>query len=1197
MKKILTIVFLFAAIGMGYSQAPANDDCAGAINIPLPFPFSSAGLGFTNINATPSAPPLTLPPGLPPNWVTAPQRDVWYEFTTPTGNSLDITITITADASCGFAFQPKFALYKGNCGLLVLQQSLGQPQASSISGTSVLSFNVIGLDPNTQYFLRIDNGITATAGCDFTLEINEYCSPINMPATGGGSSNFCNDACLFYDSGGPAGSYGPNENATWTIGDPNAQGCLILTFTNYGIDCLGDRLRIFDGGTTNMNNLVTTIRGSGSNLVVEVPSGQATLQFQSIAASLGGVGWTMSWTCTNQPCSPTSISDCNTATPVASLPFTGNYSTCGAGNNYDATDACGSAYMNGEDYTFAYTSPGNECISVTLSNTGIGTGAFIMDGCPNADATSCIASAEAIGGDPMIGSVYLQDPGTYYIVVSGEGCPTCTDFDIVIDQAACPMIVNPNVTALDLAEKIAGNNVDITNIQLNCPPGAYGTFEGGPGGVNIDGGIILSTGFADDAEGPNVLDGSVNFPGQDANTPIGSPGDALLSQSITPNVSTVDACILEFDVYAPTDLLTFRYLFMSEEYEEFVGSVYNDIFGFWIRGPGILDGNTDVLISAIPNTNTPITVSTVNSGTNNQYYVANPAGEVGTAYDGYTTVLTASSPVTPCNTYHLRMAIADGIDQFFDSGVLIEEGSLFDQGVELEIAGIQVGNQLSCAENCLDGEITISLVSPQTDTTYVPLDIQGSAINGTDYQQIPDTLVFPPGVTSITLDIIPFADGIVEPTENIIIYIYGQCSDSIPSDSAIINIRDDIDGLFATNDTTICGEPLALPMTGPIDMIYKWSPAEGLDDTTKRNPLAYPDQNTTYTVIAGNGICWDTLSMDVIVATLDSPEDTIICAPGEQVLLYAVTNQPGATWTWTPDENLTSTTTVSTIATPTTTTTYSVEVVTPVCVIEEDITITVFTGAASVADDQTICEGQESVQIGDVAQPGLTYSWSPIDGLDDPLSSNPTASPTVSTTYTLTVTGGSCSNTNTTTVNVFAPFELATIPSTQIFQGESIDVSTSATPIAGSFSPTGLISYVWTPTTGLTDVIGGQATVAPLETTTYNITGTNPAGCDASTAFTITVIPPVYGFPNAFAPGGSNNTTFKPEISGNITLQRFQIFNRWGQLVYDNTDVTQGWDGTINGEDAPQDTYIFTAVLILPTGEEVEEQGELLLVR
>jgi gliding motility-associated-like protein len=1202
MKKILTLVFLLTAIVMGFAQAPPNDECATATVIPFPLPYQSTGLAFTNVNATASSPIVIAPPapiGPVPNWIPAGaiQRDVWFTFTTPSGNGIGITLDLTTNTPNTFL---KYALYKGNCTFLITETKTAAVPIDYASGvgsaTGTFSEDILDLDPGTQYFLRIDNGILPVgvpgnaAGATFDIAISEYCAPINMA---NGSSNFCNNACIFYDSGGPLNNYGANENLTYTICPPNPTGCLVLDFSMYDIDCVVDGLSIFNGNSTSAADLITVIRGTGTNLVVEVPSGCATLRFQSNTA-LSGDGWAMTWSCTSAPCAPTAISDCNSATPVTTLPFTGNYSTCGAGNNYDSGDACGSGYMNSEDYTFAYTSPGGECIAISLTNTSVGTGIFIMDGCPNADATNCIKSVESTSGNPVLGSVELTNPGTYYIVVSGQGCPSCTDFDIIIEPSACPMSVNPNVTALDLAEKIAGKNVEITNIQLDCPPGAYGTFEGGPSGIPIQGGIILSTGFADDAEGPNVLDGSAAFPGQDANTPIGSPGDLQLTQSITPNVSTIDACILEFDVYAPTDLLTFNYVFMSEEYLEFVGSVYNDIFGFWIRGPGILDGNTDVLISAIPNTSTPITVSTVNNVTNSTYYINNPSGDISTAYDGFTTLLTATSVVTPCNTYHLRMAIADGIDQFFDSGVLIEEGSLFNQGVELEIAGATVGNALSCAENCLDGTITISLVAPQVDTVLVPIDIQGSAINGTDYQTIPNVLIFPPGVTSITIPILPFADGILEPTESIILYLYEECSDSIPSDSAIIFIRDDISDLFSTNDTTICGSPLPLPLYGPTDDIfYSWSPSAGLDDSTARNPTAYPDQNTTYTVIVGNGICWDTLTMDVIVATMNTPEDTIICTPGESVALYATTNQPNVTWTWTPTTNLSNASIVNPIATPTVTTTYSVLVSTPVCDINEEITITVFEGAANVTEDQTICEGQDSVEIGGLARLGLVYSWSPIEGLDDPNIANPTASPSITTTYTLTVTGGDCSNTNTVTVNVGGPFDLLAIEDISIFQGDAVDIT--AVPVPQGISPIGPITYTWTPVRGLTGT-NSQVTASPFETTTYTVMAISDAGCEAGTGFTIQVDPPTYAFPNAFTPGGKN-PYFAPIIEGNIVVNNFQIFNRWGQLVFDNGNALQGWNGTIGGQDAPQDTYIYVATLTLPTGEVVELKDNLLLVR
>lgn len=395
MKKILTLVFLLTAIVMGFAQAPLNDECATATVIPFPLPYQSTGLAFTNVNATASSPIVIAPPaptGPVPNWIPAGaiQRDVWFTFTTPSGNGIGITLDLTTNTPNTFL---KYALYKGNCTFLITETKTAAVPIDYASGvgpaTGNFSEDILDLDPGTQYFLRVDNGILPVgvpgnaAGATFDIAISEYCAPINMA---NGSSNFCNNACIFYDSGGPLNDYGANENLTYTICPPNPTGCLVLDFSMYDIDCVVDGLSIFNGNSTSAADLVTVIRGTGTNLVVEVPSGCATLRFQSNTA-LSGDGWAMTWSCTSTPCAPTTISDCNSATPVTTLPFTGNYSTCGAGNNYDSGDACGSGYMNSEDYTFAYTSLGGECIAVSLTNTSVGTGIFIMDGCPNADAT------------------------------------------------------------------------------------------------------------------------------------------------------------------------------------------------------------------------------------------------------------------------------------------------------------------------------------------------------------------------------------------------------------------------------------------------------------------------------------------------------------------------------------------------------------------------------------------------------------------------------------------------------------------------------------------------------------------------------------------------------------------------------------------------------------------------------------------
>ena len=120
----------------------------------------------------------------------------------------------------------------------------------------------------------------------------------------------------------------------------------------------------------------------------------------------------------------------------------------------------------------------------------------------------------------------------------------------------------------------------------------------------------------------------------------------------------------------------------------------------------------------------------------------------------------------------------------------------------------------------------------------------------------------------------------------------------------------------------------------------------------------------------------------------------------------------------------------------------------------------------------------------------------------------------------------------------------------------------------------------------------------PLETTTYTITATSFAGCEATATITVNVIPPAYAFPNAFTPNGdSQNDVLQIRgIStyGAISIQNFRIFNRWGQLVFENGTA---WDGTFNGELQPQDTYIYTATIVLPTGQTEEVKGDVLLIR
>lgn len=136
---------------------------------------------------------------------------------------------------------------------------------------------------------------------------------------------------------------------------------------------------------------------------------------------------------------------CSNAFTIPSLPYSQTgFTTCGFGNDYNSASSCGTNYLDGDDFVFQYTSPGNECIKVQLTNTDLYTAFFVMDGCPDNPATNCIASREEIGGNPVLRRIDLVNPGTYYIVVSTWPNPQCTPFNILVEPCTAPCTSNVN---------------------------------------------------------------------------------------------------------------------------------------------------------------------------------------------------------------------------------------------------------------------------------------------------------------------------------------------------------------------------------------------------------------------------------------------------------------------------------------------------------------------------------------------------------------------------------------------------------------------------------------------------------------------------------------------------------------------------------------------------------------------------------
>lgn len=239
--------------------------------------------------------------------------------------------------------------------------------------------------------------------------------------------------------------------------------------------------------------------------------------------------------------------------------------------------------------------------------------------------------------------------------------------------------VTYGATTQELNTILSSTNVSISNIVVNSHNTAYGLIDAGINPIFSGQGLVLTSGLAMNVPGPN----NIGSQGLDLN----QAGDSDLS--VATGVPTYDASVIEFDCVPSEDTLFFYYVFGSEEYPEFVGGGVNDCFGIFISGPGISGSFTNNAenFARIPGTLVPVTINDVNNGTNDcdfggptgpcshcQYYVDNCNG-TDFQYDGFTTYMENIVPVTPGETYHVKLAVADGGDGVFDSGVFFPTGA------------------------------------------------------------------------------------------------------------------------------------------------------------------------------------------------------------------------------------------------------------------------------------------------------------------------------------------------------------------------------------------------------------------------------------------------------------------------------------------------------------------------------------------
>lgn len=248
----------------------------------------------------------------------------------------------------------------------------------------------------------------------------------------------------------------------------------------------------------------------------------------------------------------------------------------------------------------------------------------------------------------------------------------------------------PDFDPAEMVEFLAGDGIlYYDNITCQSAPIARGYFNNGfTTNIGLESGIFLTSGAGYIIPGPNNS--------SSAGVNNGMPGHPFLNSLITS--TTYDACILEFDFIPETDTIFVKYVFGSEEFFEFIGSSYTDVFAILVTGPDPAGGmyyNRN--IATIPGTTIP--VFRIDTIFYTQYLINNSNG-LTIEYDGFTVVLPAWLHVVPSEFYHIFIGIADAGDGIYDSGVLIDENSLISPGhADFISFGFEKNNNPSLACN------------------------------------------------------------------------------------------------------------------------------------------------------------------------------------------------------------------------------------------------------------------------------------------------------------------------------------------------------------------------------------------------------------------------------------------------------------------------------------------------------------------
>lgn len=753
---------------------------------------------------------------------------------------------------------------------------------------------------------------------------------------------------------------------------------------------------------------------------------------------------------------------------------------------------------------------------------------------------------------------------------------------------------------------LLGNGVTVSNVSYNGSPAAIAQFTAANTTLGINSGIVLTTGTTlpngDGPHGPN------DTPGAGVDNNMG--GFNLLSQAIQ-GTQTYNAAILEFDFVPYADTVRFKYVFGSDEYPEFAppnNTTYNDVFGFFISGPGITGFQN---IALLPN-GAVVSINNVNTITNPFYFVNNGDGNTAPynqspqyiQYDGFTKVLEAVSKVQCGQTYHLIIAIADVGDGQWDSGIFLEANSLST------LTPVEIDHTLSqqvfpnpdwMAEGCVSTNVTLTRQANLTQSLTIPVQLSGTATSGIDYNGVPASVTFQPGQTTVSFTIQSLTDALLEGLETLTLTfpITDPCGNVTPLVLDLwIQDNQPMQVTLSSTPPSCPGDPVTInsQISGGVQpYTYLWSTGQ----TT--GSMTFTPSTTTTVWLEVTDACtgipaYDTLVVNVPVfaplAVVVSPDITEICPYVPATIGVQASGGSGQyTYLWSVN-SLLSGTTDSLFVNPGSSTTYLITV-SDNCgnSVQDSVIYTILSPplVLQMNGPFEICPG-DSVDLLVTATGGYGtyyYNWS-----TTATTPGITVAPQVSTSYFVQV-SDECQTFSTTAVavvQVVKPLANFYIATQNPMQGLPVQLTNA------SFNAW---SYVWSFGDG-----NGSFLVNPTHVYTqpgaYEITliATDQKGCVDSISKWIEIAPERYIYlPNSFTPDGDGlNEYFYGRFIGLLSA-RFYIFNRWGEEIFFSDQLNFVWNGEYEGVPVQDGTYSWYLIYEIEKGIYEDLSGHVNVIR